>query len=898
MAKSDRRAYQLGWELRRRVGGLFDAPADPTQSAFALRKEQAGRGTLLRGVVAAAVPYLHAYLVVFEYLAPPLVCTLGTQASALPIGVRQTTTLLPGSAVWVAWTPQMTYGVIQSVEPPAAVDPAAARSDWIHMASRCGLHVDKGYEALLRARNHAGLQNWASGRPVDSVPVGDVGCMSDTGLRSTVDPFMVQCAVDEATGLFAFYHDQAVRLAGVNLEVFSAGHYDQWQNDQGEVRIYKGWTPYPWEQLGALAPDVDPSRVLGAGASTTTEPHYASMEPREDDQLPFHRRVFLGGYVGQGGKDLVQAPPKAGGLLRRSAGDDAESAPTGLLEEQRTLAGAYMLRSVKAVHFCKHPTIPAPVQVARPEDLTGDDASNYRFSGLAGSGPEHKVAPRIEATEEHPGLQRLAGLDDELAYVRNWEGEHALAYHEKDWRLAEEGETPLAADYEPPPLDALVDAPAMPPPKTSKVKIDERYGEVEFYLNQASFTLFDDGAIVFKDGFGGVLQMAYGNVEISCPGDFVVRTGRSVINWAGRDVIHKAHDAVDVSAAKGDVRIKAERNLHALAGNGGEGGLLLESKGADAYDYADKVGSDVVSGGIQLKASAGSIVGWGSKIYLRTLDSGPITLDAGKGAGRITQVADTVESYHATARLDYFGPPGAVTGVNRFSASEAVLAADLTTVGRTTVAGGLLVRGGVDCVEGGFTSDQAEDSGGVVQGYGRDKTTPANFKKSIQSAARRAKSDAADGSKNYTGPLADAYYKPGGPGDDDVIDAARFSFRSTEQYRTEAYDCWESPWQQIARESGLKLAVWTEPPVEAAAQKTMPYPGEARTVTDPAFKRQTLKFFDWTTGAARGRADNRADYEAPKYEPVEPVVLDGAYMIMDSAEDESEGGETPTPESE
>jgi hypothetical protein len=881
MPAHDTRAYALEWAARRHVSGLFDSSADPTGSAFTLRKANAAKAQLLRGVVVNAFPYLQAYLVSFEFMDPKLVCVLGTQTSTLAIGAKQLNTLIPGTHVWVAWTPQMTYGVITMVEPHSATDPALARSDWIHATSRCGFHVDKYAEAVLQTNDSAGLLNWACGRPMDSLPVGEYGAIAETGLAITLDSFMGQVRADESTGLFVCYHDQFVRLAGVNLQEFSGGHVREHLNDQGEIRIYSGWTPYAWEQLGALRPGVDPSRAVTADEVQNTKQHLAAVEPRHDDQIPFHRRVFLGGYVGQGGKDLIALPPPSGDVLRRSDANTAAKMPPGVLEEQRTLPGAYMLRSAKGVHLMKQPAIPVPIPAGEPEDLTGDTSENYKFSGRDGSGDAHKVAPRIETTDPDALGQRIAGLVDELALRRNWEGQHALHYHKKDWKLQEEQDTALAQGYKPPELDKLVDGSVLPLPASVQVKVDDRYGAVTYYLNEASISIFDEGAIVLQGGAGERLVLGGGNAMIDVPGDLFIRTGKSIIQWSGRDIISRARNCVDISSSLSDVRLKAEKELHVLAGNGGTGGLLLESRGSDAYDFKNKTGTDVTGGGIALKATNGSIVGWGKGLYLRSLHGGSIVLDADKGKGDVVAQAAKFSRYIQNSAYDYFGPAGSVAATNSYSGVEARIGTPVALNGSLTVRGSGLFNGNVDIMQGHVYSEQAGDSS-YVGSYGKNKTVVTAFKDRLQQTLKDSKADGKAGVSEYKGTLNEAWYKTGQPGDDKTIDTVAFSFRSTEQYRAKDFSCWETAWQQIARETNLALATWTEPAVKVGSRKTMPFPGEQRLKQDKVYLQQKLKLYDWNRGVAMSRKDNTAAYETPTFGDVTRKTIDGNYVVVDS----------------
>lgn len=868
--------------MRRHVGAVFDPIADPLSAAYQLRRQASKVAELHRGVIHDAVPYLHAYRVGFEHLVPSMVCTMGTQTSLLPIGARQYTTLLPGTVVWVAWTPQMTYGVIVMVEPHPSSVPTDDRPDRIHATSRCGIKVDRAHEAVFRSRDKGQLQNWASGRPIDSLPIGEYGAITETGLRVHLDSFMGQLAADEATGVFVFYHDQLLRLAGVNLETFSAGHVDVHKDDEGEILIYQGWTPYPWEQLGAFKPGTNPSTTNEADAVQNTTPYYASLEPAEDDQLPFHRRVFLGGYLGQGGKDMVVAPPTDPGqeTLTQSLPQTPEALPAGVLEEQRALTGMYLVRSAKGLHILKQGAIPAPLSLQRPEDLIGDTAKNYRPAGQGSGGKPHKVAGSLKTNADHPGMQRVAGLLDELAVRRNWEGEHPLAYHKKDWFLAEEKDSPLMKGYVPPPLDQLAKQSVLPPVTPVKLKIDDRYGDVDYYPNEAGLHFLEDGSVVIRDGFGSAIVMSHGNIEQQPAGDSVVRAGRNIIHWAGRDVIAKARGCVDISAATGSVRQKAETDFQVLAGNSGKGGLLLESRGADKLDFKNKIGTDATGGGIMFKATEGTIIGWGQNLYFRAMEAGSIYLDADKGQGNITAVAAIHTRYCVSNAVDYFGDPASVTASNMFSEGENQFGAPLAVDGGITTAGDMLVKGSINVVQGHIFTEYADDYEDMVGSFGDPKVT-SSYKDDIQSEQKSMKANNKDGSKAFSGPITKLWYTAGLPGESKTIDQVGFSFRTTKQYKTTDYTCWETFWQQLLREAQITTDLWTESPVTTSEVDTMPYPGQERLTDKTCFLQQPLSLFDTTNGVAISRGDNQGKYEAPEYAKVKKTAIDGVYPVVD-----------------
>jgi len=876
----DYRAYQLEWAQKQLVRDTFAPTADPTSSTRVLRKEQTPNATLIRGIVVDAFPYIHAYRVKFEFMAPERICTLGSQTSLTPIGAHELNTLLPGTPVWVAVTPNSTTGMIVFAEPTPATDPALAFSDWIHITSRCGMHVDKVCDAVFQTVDSGWLYNWACGRPMDSIPIGEWGAVTETGLMISIDSFMAQLRADESTGITAFYHDQLLRVAGVNLQEFSSGHVREFKHDQGEIRIYEGWTPYPWEQLGAFTHTFNPTIANTAGDVQNTEPWYASLEPANDDQIPFHRRIFLGGYIGQGGKDIISVPPNKGDCLTLGTNNTTDTMPTGVLEEQRTLPGMYLVRSAKCIHIMKQSAIPSPVQNQNPEDLTGDTSDNYSFAGIVNNNSTpHVVASSVKTNADQATMQRIAGLQDEIALNRNWEGEAALYYHKKDWKLQEEQDSAVAVNYTPIPLDKLDGNFLLPEPTPIKVNVDARYGDVDYYLNEAGIHFLDNGSVILRGGCGEQLVFAQGNCYIDVPGDTHIRSGRSTVMWAGRDIINRAYGCVDISSSTADVRLKADVNMHMLAGNSGDGGVLIESRGTDSLDFKNLVGTDVTSGGIILKATTGSVLTYGNNLYLRATNYGTILLDADTGNGNIVEYTSAVSRYIANSCTDYFGPPSNITATNTCDGTQYRLGTALSINGGLTALGGASFSDDINIIGGYIYSDQQGGSG-YVGNYGTDPSQLRSLKDSLQNTSKAMKNDNSSGNTLDNGPLQKAWYDSGQPGDDATIPLIQFSFRTTKQYKTKDFVLWEPTWQQMARNTKIKLVNWTEPVVKAGSQETMPYPGQDSWKTQSTYYQQDLTLFDYNKGVAVNRADNQSAYEKPVFAQVTPTTLDGNYPIL------------------
>lgn len=871
----DNRAYALEWLRKLQPQSQFASLADPTNSGHAARNHLGQSARVLFGMVVDAIPYVHAYRVLLEQGAPPLICVQGLPASAGVVGARPLGMLVPGTKVWCLKHQQLAYGVIIGVEPDMSLAAQRGFADYVHQASHCGLHIDAMHLAPFNTQLRGGVYNWNAGRPFDGLTIGEQGWITETGLRIFVDSFMAQVAVDEATGLFVFYHDQLTRLCGHHLEEFSAGHVREVLDDEGEIAGYEGYTPYPQEQLGTFgaAPIIrqhTPEEVqLPPG-------HYAAWEPADDRQAPYHRVVTLQGYVGQGGKRYVTAPPHSDGRHLYADGP----ALTGLFDEQIALTGGYSLSSAHSLTLAKRPSIVLPRRVKLPHDPTGDTVDNYRAAGLHGEGQPHRVAaePATTAGREHEHLQRSASMLDWHRYLWHWQSVHPLHYHRRDWSLPEPSQTPLGSAERPPRFAELASQTNLPPPQPVELYIDDRYGNVDYYPNTAYLSLLPDGGVVLGDGYGAELRMCGGNLWLDAPGDVFVRSGRNFNVWAGHDAALRARNSLDASASHRDVRIKAQRNLQLLGGNDDDqGGVLIESRSPGAFQY-ERSGEDVVSGGIQLKAKKGPVVAWARDVYLRTgggdVQAGQIVLDAAKGADHISLHARTVSTFVSQSIIDTINHKV----VNVYSENSVFLGVDLVVDGSGFFTKHLSTGGWIAVKGGHIVTELAPDYNYLVAaggGRGWDRFVRAFDEVSQDGTDSRQVMD-----EYFRELYTEQIYGPQRVGNDDVIRGVGFSFRNAEQYRTENFELWEARWQQLARLfGGSETAIlWDEKPVRAGAAETYPYPGREAWTENAVFHAAQTQLCDPETGLAQPR--ERFDlYELPFLFAGSPELAKDAYNL-------------------
>jgi hypothetical protein len=830
-------------EEKRNTQPLESSAASDSQSASNEHTMSLQRGFLLRrGKIVDAYAYVNCYKVQLDQASATSVAIHLAQSATGAIGMRQVTTLPPGVTVWVMQHHLMPdISVIIGVEPPFSTDPTKALPDQIGLGLTCGWKGDDAHPFVLSHEKAGGVSDWSDNQPLDSTMVGEWGFFAETGVRFFADPFMFQVAVNEACGVFGFYLDSLLRVTGHNLEIRSSGSDMSALNDEGEFNLLQGYTPYFWEQLGFLTTSAEGFRKYTAEQiQVEGEKEYNPVEPKYDDQQPFHRARHFQGYLGQGGKRQIILPPSSLDVLQYGSPNQLR----GVFSEDITLTGLYTLRSAKGISLVKRPNIPVAKCMKLPTHKDGDSATDYRAAGRSDFGGEgavaHKVTDRLETPEDESiSLMQAAGLNGLHAYLFNWEANHPFVYHKKDWDNQDDEECPISAGIELPSFKHLASNQYFDDAAYAEEKVDHRYGDsVRYYKNESYLTLLDDGGVVIGDGFGAEIRMTGGSVFITAPGDVWMKGGRNVNSWAGHDVITKAKNSIDITATDKDVRIKAEKNMQVLAGNSGTGGLLLESRGAGEYNF-EGVGEDIQSTGVMLRSQRGPIVTWAPDIYMRTgsdggdIASGNIVLDTlgETGSGSIRTTSNTFEMFLKTGAYHNFMPGGVgtVDVVNEFTAAQTSLGNRLLVDNFATINGNLYMNGNIFVAGGHISTQLANQYNGLIG----DLTFRGGHKevlRHIQDAVTdRQEQLQKDGDKFYKTEFDDRWYDEKRPGNKEVIARAMTSMRSREQYHTKEFTLFEDRWQALARLNGY-ANVWTEKAVDVGPgaevpQITFPYPG-------------------------------------------------------------------------
>lgn len=885
----DRTADELNLQLEQSDKSTLNSPeheADPFQSAARHKMHLGQSGKIVFGRVHMGYPYLNCYIVaVGPQLGGMIVCTNLQESSTSLMGARDTTSLAPDTPV-LLWMPhQGKWGYILGSFPNLIDNGNFIFSDWIVQGGNTGVKRDKYYtDMLTKLVDRGGTKDFSNHQPIDSNSM-DWGRMTELGGGIHLDPFMTFLRIDETTGLYGFYHDQLMRLSGHNLDITSGTHEELYRDDEGENTYFRGETPYPWEALGSFDANATVHKENTAKDVHLNLPE-GTYEPVEYDQQAFYRYQEYGGYLGQGRIRLMAIPPDSASGVNTFK---STSAPIGVFREQISLDGSYSLASAKNIIISKRTLIAVPKQVKLPEDYseTADSVENknYKAAGLdradGNEGDEHKVGD-LKASGEFPHLVAVAGMLDLHSYTFNWKNIHPFYYHKEDYVLPEESEiTPkITRITSRPDFSLLAKEMWLPRPTAKSLKVDHRYGNSDYFENMSHMTMTDDGSVVIQGGNGEELRMVGGNIQLSCPGNVMLQPGKSVVSLAGKDVILRAKKSIDITSTDKDVRIKSENNLHMLAANSGNGGILLESRSrGDSQYFPSKGGDSVVSSGIVLKSKHSQIVGLGKDIYLRTgVDNGPygaIVLDAGEGKGLIQNVCRSSEYYlNRNGSVKYWYGKDAVVATTQFRRNRTMIGNYTQIDGQLIVDKSIIARRHILSHTGVIMAKRnaVQYQGKVVQ-----PLSPASAERALQDLRETQQKAQQRGQDRWTNTLTPKWYEDDKAGQSETQKKISFGLRRSDEYGTENFKLPETNWQVLAGDSGSvfkeKVVLYQE------REEMMPWPGEKAWTGKNLlqYSNKSLKLFDADKGVSVPRSDVYADSE---YGDFTSAVPDEAYKII------------------
>lgn len=872
------------------IGNKLGLDRDPGRATQGERSSLGFPGNFTRGVVVHAVPFVNWYKVQAGSGAGFMAACALSNGSLMPLGPRDFGMYRPNDNVLLYCPAGQNYAIILGAIPPIVQEGKVACPDWLTQGGGVGLKREKAHSFPFGNLYKAGgIIDWSGNRPIDENSAAR-GMITSTGIAIALTDYMLQLRVNEQCGIFMHLFDSHMRLAAMQLDIESAIHGEYVREDEGEARYIRAVHTYPWEALGLYDSGTEFTEETG-DEDVHYKKHRAKVDlpEGEEDVQRVDRYVEYGGYLGQAYMRQVAKPARESGK-RLYHDTDADE---GLFREAIALTGAYSLLSAKSILFAKRVKIIIPRERKLVEDKLGDDAEedNYKFSSKFGSAEEHKIKD-IKIEGDLKSLRRVAAIEDLLAFGINWQTLHPFHYHKKDFLTKQESEQNDNFERVQDILDygELASKTYMRDPEPKKLKIDHRYGQVDFFQRESFFAMHDDGSMHLGCGFGAEIVMAGGKIRLAAPGGIECLPGTDFL-VAADQIMLRAKRSVDISATEHDVRIKAERNMQLLAGNEGSGGMLIESFGEGSMqDYDQKYGEDVQARGIVLKARNGVIATLSKDCYIRTggadLGDGDILLDANRGKQKCQVYADEFNTYTTDAIRFNFGPideSSEVIQAYLFNETRAIL--DVELLVRDKIInygddGDVLTKGGVYGLDNFVTDKKMAQKGGGVLG----KTPPefrGQLEKSFASAKKAADSLEPLAKQKHSSSIVNKFYPDKQPGHNETIELINFSFRdpiSGDQYKVEGLKWPEARWQTLVRLGGATGGRnWNERPVVYQGADTYPYPGKKKLKDEQVFlELDELKLYDVAAGYSKDRPE---PYEEATLGEFIPKTLDDEYKI-------------------
>lgn len=785
------------------------APAKDATGLVAERKANKVDLELRGGYVKYVVPHLGSAFVQLEG-GGTIICSVGTTGSP-DIGASDVSTVAPNSNVLVSVNEDELTGTVVNVQPSVAVEDSAAFCDSVVTGSTVGYYASPQYSDFLKGQlNGGGALAFSGDLPVDGLP-GDKTVMSTQGVGWHVDDEMAFLRTSEVCGVFCFRADGHTRVAGESVALETTG-----RDYEGGLSVYECYNEasnsvYPWEAMGfATFQDpqsewldyLGPEAVLGGGK--------APLEPLDQyvDMQPISRLDEFGGYLGQGELIIVSAPqPDSEGYTDVNTLENPVDR-VGLAREQKMLDGTYLVESARQIFFAKTADVPV-VRRTAARDVLLDDQS-YKYSGVADAGSD-PLPHQVRQLDAESPEDALFAVEEVYAYASGWQGLNAATYNPnvKIDRRKQTSEVNLD----------LGQSDFVPLPDPEKVRVDERYGDVDIYRILSLFSILPDGSIVLRNGMGSEIRLTQGGVEIS--GTTVQINSAKTTSIIGGGVSVKGQRYAELTASSGDVRVKAEHNLLMLSGNGGYGGTLIENRALSTQTDWGTTPDESYGSGISLKSPDSHVSAFGQFVQLRTgvgdVSPGNIFIDAGK---RTLMTKGTSHlRYSDTNGLfaDFYASnPNNIKRSNCFWSSFAALDSSLAITGSFLSRKSIQIGGDVIAL-GHIGTGESDRYRGLVGGL--LQTSLVNDNLGIAKKELAKVNDYGEAIyDNYKQTMLDADK----PGNADVVSSTAFGFPTSTGYGASETVLRQPYWQKALE---TYTEPYDEPKVLYRGEPTRPWPG-------------------------------------------------------------------------
>ena len=743
-------------------------------------------------------------------------------------------------------------GTLLHKQPSPRISSRDSYSDIIVHGSGVGFYAQAVYNKYVSGTvDKAGLVDFCSGQPFDQLP-GDWGHIQPSGVGFHCDKIMMFARVSETCGVFGYYLDNTLRVAGDSLEIESDAHTDTYLNDSGELLHESASYYLPWEMLGFGSAEAVSTNIKRNDPLLVARQGGAVWESSSDESKPLSRINKLGGYLGQGELlvcgalsspvDVIGQPE----LLKQS----------GLAKMFVGIGGQILIESAKRVTIAKSAIgyVPVRIKEAGSNDESADNLDNYKFSGQFGKGAEHKLSD-IRPSDEDTGIAALSSevrALDVLALDSNYFPYNVISQHNNDFDISSPDKLADRAGIN---ASSLGNSDRLDKPEAVEHDIDHRLTE-KLYQLASLIQLNDDGSIVIQEALGASLTLNGGVATLS--GTAVRLNGGKVVHIAGGRVIQRAVKDVDILSGTGRVRMKAERDVMLVAGCGGQGGVLIESRSSGISQSFPDEPDNISLSGVVIKSGKAPVCILSAGAYVRTgiagggVNTGDIILDAGAGKSRIIERASSVDTFVKSSQSTLFGvDPSSIRSGNFYAANYNRFIGAIGTMGELIVGGGVQARGNIVAIgEVGKTSE------------------PALIQKNIDDLSNQIQKDSALSGQVLDQIVIKYYEGSGAPGNQNTASRISFGFPSSDRYSAQDVKFAQPHWHTVveAVDSG-RLQTWDEPAVkyqpDYSGRDTHAWPGNEVWQADDSWVYADTEdaIFDYNKQAAKHPIKDKEAYD-------------------------------------
>lgn len=793
------------WDLAGPAWRMLEQPGDPKLVRAVYYGNRSLRlPSLYEGRVQYGIPHLGWYRVFIGRLRVIKDCYLAHFHSRSVFGPAPYRFLAPDTPVLVFLPGDAAPGIIVAVNDAPVIDGSIQLPDFIVPGSGVGYRWLGHYRELLildQSNEIKALKNFSHGAPVDQLS-GDYSLLSATGGGLHIDNFLSFLRMGEYCGLFLYYLDQAARLAGHNLDIWSGHHLERFYEEAGKLIGYRGYVAYPWEFFGyfqkASGPDEENQRFPPASEEQLLEGklprlnlNKASTFARLEEHTGFHARGWLRQVLIPGTDDLANAYYSEGSIQGQP--------PRCVFRQGLRYDGSYYLMSCRSVILAKRPVL-APfvrrqfTEQQPPADEQGDIL----------------VKP-FPLPQEEPEI--YAGTDLVSWVLYQADGVSGEVFRRDRQRYLAPYEHELATRQ---PLRRGEGLFGYKPADPEQLAVDVYQRQEQYYPVGSYIGLLPDGQVAFQGSCGESIRMIHGDLVISCPRRIILQSGESTVVLSGKDFVARALQSADLTAGNGTIRLKAETDLQLLGGNGGSGGVLIESRGVNEPDYPAEGGEKTRTQGVVIKSADNRLALVGRELSLQSI-AGGIVLSAGYGQQDIYLVAGSQVRFLRQGSRDVFGNPERPSRVDEHSASVSRLDCHLIA-GRSLVCGGFgTFNGQVTTASGHFASTQGGLVGKLID--------VSSVRQGIHQAVVVSRNASVAEAASLFDRVSQSSYSS------EQVEKISFSLRTDEDYGVDdKFGLLQAPWQQWIAIGYLPSSgrTWQEPVVVyqgMESQSQLPWPG-------------------------------------------------------------------------